>query len=367
MKPKITVVLGSCRPGGLDVTFPALAQQTHDNFEVLFVDGRYRKRHPQVMAAAKTTGLQAKCDSMGSRRFMHVPNHRNQPEGSLWTTPGAGYNTGIMLAGAPIVLFMMDYACPGPGWVAAHAKAHEESGRFVMGPYRYFEPPVEVCYASGERPRTFRAGDVTGEDVVRQRSLFDESSVFGSTRVAFCVGEPMDSHRQFKTGPLDVTWCHTKNESFPREAALSINGFPEWYDRICGPGDTDFAYQLGQRAGLRGWLQDDARLDAIDMRWILTNGSIVVPRSSFSTDPMAIGRPYYDLGDRFYQRRRGLRFPVNNHFDIRSKMLEIWDWRDWGALDETIIRDTSVADEDYFPGWHTAVVESVARGDEVAV
>lgn len=360
--PKVTVVFGSCRPGGLDVVFPALAAQTCDDFEVLFVDGRYRKRHPQVMAAAYESGLIAK---LGSGRFMHVPNHRNAPDGSLWTTPCSGFNTGIMLAEGEILIFMMDYAMPGPGWVGAHAKAHEAGPRFVMGDYRYFDPP-HIFAKSGDPVRIFKPGEVTGAEVVAQRERFHEGYIFDADWRSQLSSQVKEHHRAFDTGPLAVTWCHTKNESFPRQAALAINGFPEWYDRVCGPGDTDFAYQLGE-AGLEGWLSRDATLDAIDMRWVLTNGSIVVPRDRFSTDPLASTRPYYDLGDGFYKRRRGLVGPINNHYDLREKSATIWHWREWGAMPETVIPDTAMSDLDYFPEWHTEVVKAIARGEAVAV
>jgi hypothetical protein len=360
--PKVTVVLGSCRPGGLDVVFPALAAQTYDDFEVLFVDGRYRKRHEPVLAAAYAFGL---VDKVGVGGFMHVPNHRNPVEGDLWTTPCAGFNTGIMLAAGEIVVFMMDYAMPAPGWLEAHVKAHEGGPRLVMGDYRYFDPPA-IHAKPGVDLRVFKPGDVTGAEVVAQRERFDEGYVFEAGFRERIPTEVKEHHRALPEGPLAVTWCHTKNESFPRQAALAINGFPEWYDRVCGPGDIDFGYQLGE-AGLEGWLSREATLDAIDMRWILTNGSIVVPRDRFSTDPLASTRPYYDLGDRFYTRRRGIASPINNHYDLREKSATIWHWREWGAMPETVIPPTEMADADYFPEWHTEVVRAIARGESVTV
>jgi hypothetical protein len=364
--PRVTVALGSCRPGGLDIAFSGLAKQSYDDFEVLFVDGRYHKRHQRVMAAARAYGL---IDRVGEGSFIHVPNHRNQPEGSLWTTPCAGFNTALMLAAGDIVVFMMDYAFAQEDWLSSHAKAHDEGpagGRFVMGPYHYWpNPPVRT--KDGLAPKVFRVGDVRGADVVAQREQFNEAYLFGTSWTAAMVGvAPAESHRVLPEGPLDVTWCHTKNESFPRLAALAINGFPEWYDRVCGPGDTDFAFQLGQ-AGLQGYCAAGARLDAIDMRWILTNGSIVVPKGGFSDDPMARGRPYYDLGAAFYERRTGIAGRINNHYSLEEKSLEIWDWRRFGAMEETVIPRTEMADDDYFPEWHTSVVDAIARGEKVTV
>lgn len=55
--PKVTVALGSSRPGGVDISLRGLADQTFQDFEVVFVDARYHKRHAEVLEYAKKVGL----------------------------------------------------------------------------------------------------------------------------------------------------------------------------------------------------------------------------------------------------------------------------------------------------------------------
>ncbi len=57
MSPKVTVSVGSSRPGGVDMLLASMTAQTYTDFEVVFTDGRYHKRHAQVLDEVKASGL----------------------------------------------------------------------------------------------------------------------------------------------------------------------------------------------------------------------------------------------------------------------------------------------------------------------
>lgn len=360
--PLITVAWGSTRPGGVPMVLQALMRQTFRDFEVLFVDGRWHKRHDRVLDTLEQLGWPSDIP------FYHVPNYRNQPEDSVWTTPCAGFNTSIALAAGEVTVFLMDYSCPRPGWLEEHFKAHFTRGgmlvppmekpRLVMGPYAYYDPVLEsVQTIDGSSPRIFLAGgfETTAANIVAQRENFDE--------IAFNVrtaATPKVTYRGDVSGTTDYRWCHTKNDSFPTALALDINGVDEIFDYGCGPGDYEFAWRL-KAAGCEPWGAPGAGVDAIDMRWLLTNASILIPQSR-----MAEGhsRFFFDRGQRYAVAQTeglGRRVAENPFGKLRVLRASLMDrWKDEcrrrtdaivrdGGLNPTLIWPSFIRDEHHFP------------------
>lgn len=373
--PKVTVAWGSTRPGGIPMVLQALARQTFRDFEVLFVDGRWHKRHDRVLDTLEQLSWPADIP------FYHLPNYRSQPEGSVWTTPCAGFNTSIALAAGEIVVMLMDYSCPRPGWLAEHVAAHAGGKRLVMGPYSYYEPIYEsVQTLDGNKPFIFTVGgpETTAENIIAQRENFDE--------IAFNVragDAPRVSYREGIEGPTDYRWCHTKNDSFPLEVALDINGVDEIFDYGCGPGDYEFAWRL-KAAGCEPWMASKAHIDAIDMRWLLTNASILIPQSAPSPN---FSRFEFDRGQRYANRQtegfgRTVAWNPCKLRDLRSALFDRWraecqkriDGRPLGtvldvaagglapqdALDPLVIDSSFISDHHHFPR------EMIARFEELA-
>src|SRR4029077_1433356 len=215
------VLLGSSRPGGVEISLLGLAAQTFESFEVIFVDGRYHLRHALVLDAVERSGLR--------QPFIHVPNHR-YGEGP-WTTISAGFNTGFMLAAGEIVLMLCDYAYTPPGWISTHLAQHTEP-RMVVAPHRYREMPAHVSIG-----RVFEAE--------YQFSESGEVSIFyaGALSAEIILSSPPqpqqvnDSKLTMPDGPVNHLYMHTKNESFPLANVLAVGGMDENYDRGRGPGD----------------------------------------------------------------------------------------------------------------------------------
>lgn len=356
--PKVTVAWGSTRPGGVPMVLQALMRQTFRDFEVLFVDGRWHKRHDRVLDTLEQMGW-----PLSEIPFYHVPNYRSQPEGSVWTTPCAGFNTSIALAAGEIVVMLMDYSCPAPGWLEAHVKAHLASAgpRLVMGPYSYYDPILDSAQTlDGKTPMVFTPGsaETTAENIIAQRENFDE--------IAFNVrtgDKPKVSYRDGIQGPTDYRWCHTKNDSFPTSVALDINGVDETFDFVCGPGDYEFAWRL-QAAGCEPWMAPGAHVDAIDMRWLLTNASILIPQSKPSE---VHPRPEFDRGQRYAEAQTlvvGRKVAVNPFGKLRELRAALFDrWRcasQEREPDPMTLDSSFIADKDHFPREMVKTFEELA-------
>jgi hypothetical protein len=336
--PKVSVLLGSSRPGGIDVSLLGLAAQTYDDFEVIFVDGRYHKRHALVLDMVAASGLKAP--------FYHVPNHR-YTEGP-WTTISAGFNTGFMLAAGEIVLMLCDYAYAPPGWIETHL-AHHSEPRMVVAPHRYRAMPRYI-WPTAERLVQFVPGaDV--RNIQKQLGMFVENSIFSDpitvdTVLSMSPAPPElnDSKLLMGTGPTSYLYMHTKNESFPRENVLAIGGMDENYDRGRGPGDHCIGHRLID-SGLQGWLASDAVVEVLNPRGIMPNPNIAIENDKLQSPnqhrwTVAEGNHYYHA--------TAHRKTANNPYDLRKRQEQIWSWREFSQLREAVIPRRVVPDSEYF-------------------
>lgn len=326
--PKVSVLLGSSRPGGIDISLLGLAAQTFEDFEVIFVDGRYHRRHAEVLALVAASGLK--------QPFFHVPNHRYGV--GPWTTISAGFNTGFALAAGEIVLMLCDYAYAPPGWIEAHL-AHHTEPRMVVAPHRYRTMhPFAACHGI----REFVAGAAL-EAVVAQWNEFAELSdePMSVNEVFSLPVEPEnDSKLSMPTGPVNELYMHTKNESFPLENVLAIGGCDENYDRGRGPGDHD----LGRRliaSGLQGWLATDAVVEVVNPRHVMPN-----PNISLGEDDQG-SRWGIRTGNTYYHSTAD-RKVANNPYDFEKRRGNIVHWRELSKLREAIIEPMRVSDDEYF-------------------
>jgi glycosyltransferase involved in cell wall biosynthesis len=354
-QPKVTVVLGSNRPGGIDVTLAGLAKQTYQNFEVVFVDGRYHERHAEVVAAVRESGMK--------QRFFHVPNHRYGD--SIWGTACAGYNTGFALSTGEIVVMLLDYAYAPPAWLEKHVE-HQSDPKIIMGPHEY--RTISKVRTRGSDP-VYRfvkeAVDVDPESAIRavlaQRERFREISIFESRFEPHMLEQFPVEQSELKcsmpTGPVDDHQLfNTKNESFPLEAVLDINGMDENYDRGRGPGDPDLCLRLSRHGHLAGkrlpiWVVSEAKVHCLNPRWILPNLNLIVPERGRLAPPFD-GRWSYVDGLAYHEgvRQDASVTRAPNPFDIRKKREEIWHWRELSQESEPVIPKNVVSDADYFRG-----------------
>ncbi len=365
--PKVSVLLGSSRPGGLDVTMAGLCAQTYPDFEIVFVDNRYHRRHARVLDFVSDLNFR--------HDFIHVPNHRNHEAGSPFATACAGYNTGLAIATGELVIQLLDYAYCPTDWIQRHVDAHPEP-RLVMAPHQYIDlPPLDDGTSvppqpeDGEPDRTadqllsrrnisprpifsFTAGapETTLENIIRQRESFDEISIFekpfdpsqfaglraygGDPKLGMSTGAP--------TG-LASDYFHTKNESFPLANALKANGMDERFDRGRGAGDLDFGWRLLQ-TGLYGWILSEATVFCLNPRAVLPNANIVVPER----DPYPGRMSHWDGWAIYQETISSGRVEAKNPVPLSELRAKIWNWREMSQEREAVISRREVSDEEYF-------------------
>lgn len=349
--PKVTVNFGSGRPGGIDITLAGLTAQTFKDFEVIFVDGRYHQRHSAVLEAVRKSGLQ--------QPFYHVPNHRYRSD-SLGQH-SAGYNTGFMLAAGEMIVMLHDYAYAPPHWLMSHVTNQDK--KITLGPV---ESRVisNVITNDGLPPMNFfNRNNIDGisfpaalGNILRQRERYDEISAF---RKPFTPDDlasfsfdtlSADPKVSMPSGPSTHMFFNTKNEAFPTEAILAVNGMDENSDRACIPGDLDLGLRLSRHLMATPWLVNEAILYCINPRSIMPKPiNVMNPR-----DPLP--PPYENYlsseggGYAYYERIAAnpqiLRAP--NPFEIQERKKEIWHWREMSLLPEAVIPKNSIADCDYY-------------------
>lgn len=343
---KVSVCLGSSRPGGVDVSLRGLADQTYEDFEVVFVDSRYHERHKQVLDFVRKVGLK--------QPFYHVPNHRYN---GLWSTPCAGFNTGFMLAEGEIVIMLLDYAYAPGDWIQWHMMFHEQK-RLVIGPYTYLKMPEFV--SKNGSPMKFVAGEPenTVANILKAKENYDEISIFKSpfqrswiSSLALYDSARMDQDPKLNkpTGPIGYEYMHTKNESFPLQDVLDINGVDETFDMGGGLGDTEFSYRLF-KAGCVPWLVHEANVYCLYAKEILPNTNYAFPKSK--PDGVQFARWVYDQGEAYwYSRRQAVdngETRSKSPYDMRERRKEIWDWRSLSQETEAVIPRNDVPDEKWY-------------------
>ena len=337
-------MLGSGRPGGVDVSFFGLARQTFRDFEVVFVDSRYHTRHARVLDAWERAN-----DEAGTRvpaPLFHVPNHRNQAP--PWGTTCAGYNTSSMLADGELVVFLLDFGFAPSDWLQRHVDAHEGKRRLVLAPHVYYDMPPVVTLDGGPPIDEAAWSGKTPEQLYAERARYDEISIFPEPGFRpEILGPPVggDPKIVMPEGPCLPDFFHTKNESFPLDAILDVNGMDEHFDRMRGPGDPELAYRL-VRAGLEPWLVH-APVLCPNPRAMLPN-----PNSASHYDRPTPGHEWrldYLAGERYFRqsveegRTRAL-----NPYDLRERREKIWHWRALSQERAAVIPDIVVPDSDYF-------------------
>ena len=353
---KVTVSVGSSRPGGIDILMKSLAAQTYQDFEVVFVDGRYHKRHAQVLDYAKKVGLK--------QPLYHVPNQRYN---GSWPANCSGVNTGFMLADGEIVIMLLDYAYMPPDWIENHLKFHTKP-RLVLSPHKYAPMPPTVS-KNGYEPKRFvwplpydpnTVGELRRE-ILNQFEQYDEISIFkeGEFDPSWCDKykpyDPPNTDPKVSQaeGPIHYTWMHTKNESFPRDTVLSIGGLDEHYDFGKGPGDHEIGFRFW-KAGCEVYLAHSAYVQCFNPReqFIALRATLPEDWNGF---PPELNKWTFTEGIRYMERRiremyEGYPPVANNPYDLWAKRDELWHWRDLSQDRDAVIPYIDIPDSEYWKG-----------------
>lgn len=271
---RISVVVVTARPGGMDCLRTGLEAQTFDrnDFEVVIVDALYdrRKRLVTDYFAAK----QIHC--------RHIPPR--QRVFPIDAVPQAR-NAGIIKARGELILWLVDYSILPPDALREHwgVFEHFEKKRAGMAAHRYLFPPKTVYDLPEYAPcRVFipQKGGVTyaydemhgyafADDLAA--GFYDEYmlSIFERPIESMADVEQLHEDQYFfhadpkrhglMGGDISGVFFHAKGESTPRDLCISANGFDEDYIAHCYD-DYGFGCML-ENAGFK---------------WLLLDSSVVV-------------------------------------------------------------------------------------------
>lgn len=238
--PKVSVLVSTFRPGGLDITFAGMRDQIFKDFEVILVDRRYEIRKAEVQELAEIYDL----------NLIHVPEHRRNGQ---WAAIGSAWNTGIALAKGEIILFLQDWAYAPPGWLEAHMDCQVNvDRRYVLSPYVYMNlPPLLtkqrfVSSTNGsEDYGTFDTNAILNGDILYECATFSDGLFEGSwVRDLTRMTEQQDPRILSRGHAVPANWVHIKNESVSRSVVWELNGLDERLDCGKGPLDTDLWQRL---------------------------------------------------------------------------------------------------------------------------
>jgi hypothetical protein len=335
--PLVSVLVPAYRPGGLDITFAALRDQTFKDFEVVIIDQRYEKRHVEVMAAAAQYGLDV----------IHAPEHRRNGE---WIVAATAYNTAAALAAGKYIIFLHEWWWAPPEWIAAHLRLLESNPMAVsVTPYTTGEPPE----LAARRPFDFTApremvwedpkGAVVTPDEVLTSDLLPEIFAFKAgpfdpawipqllpiTTVTYRPADNWhtDARRSMwaQGHKPNQSWCVMCNDGVSRELFLELGGFDELCDKSKGIFDGEFSHRVYKLGG--------QVLYAPECLCVSVRPQRVVRTRPCGGRGDRIDNRWSDIdGIAYYNKQRvSLRTRAQNPIHVRDVARRIAFWREPGA------------------------------------
>ena len=326
--PRISVVCVTARPGGLDVLFTGLGQQTFTDFELILVDALYKRRTSLVESLAYDSRIQVR----------HIPpRQRILPYDAV---PQAR-NAAIAKARGELILWLVDYTYLPEGSLEAHWRVWESSEKMLaaMGAHTYLEIPELAFELPSYSPRKkfppgASGGATYGYDEEDSRQYVYEVLAGEYDKYMYSIFKvPLETPQQIDALPFDPLFAradpklkfqpgtvlrgqffHAKNESMPTAWARAINGFDEAYTSHIHD-DTDFGNRV-ERIG--EWRP---RWAAMETRYA---ARIVNPRHVF---PHLVVRDKFDTHkEKYYEVERNPDIVwAPNPYDIRE-MADMWWW-----------------------------------------
>lgn len=306
----ISVIVPTNRPGGLDVLFDSLAQQTYKDFELIVVDALWGLRVDLVDDEAKPSGVHWTWPAL-SEKARHGCDLKQAYCHSV--------NTGIANASGETIVLLCDYSWLHPDCLATHAAIQAKTPGPVHLDYNYCAlPPLKPGlpdYSQSHLPdgeREAKLAEDTARYVADLRSgklnpfmwsIFEEHL----TEEAVKALPVTLKHRPCATRERgDWNWCSFKNESFPTELFLEMNGLDEAYDESHCYQDLEFSYRLRER-GIE-WINGPPETGMV---------TVVNPRDIINIKqlgkPIAHNKRLCEL-----ERAAGLRLPVNPGWSLRE-------------------------------------------------
>jgi len=305
----ISVITPTNRVGGLDVLFAGLKAQTYRDFELILVDNIYAFRDHSFEFGRNFA------DHMDDWPSYVMPTRDN-------AFPATAYcrsvNTGIEQARGETIVLLCDYSWLSPRCLETHAELQKKRPGPLHLDYDYCAlpklhsefpgyhqtgvPESELEAATNAATDRYVADLEAGKLARFMWSIFEEP---------FTSPEGLEvtyRHRPCSTRkPGDWNWVSCKNESFPTELFLEMNGFDEAYDESHCYQDLEFSYRLRER-GIE-WQNGPPETGMV---------TVVNPRPVLNVKrlgkPIAHNKRLCEL-----TRAAGLRLPVNPEFSLRER------------------------------------------------
>lgn len=307
----ISVIVPTNRIGGLDVLFGSLAAQTEKDFELILVDSiaKWRPRYPHDWSERPETFDYKQIE----------PRDNPFP----WVAYCRTVNSGIAHARGETIVLLCDYSWLHPRCLETHAECQKKNPGPTHLDYNYSALPKlkegfpgyhQGGFDPGSDPRRYdellnETTDRYVADLESGRldpfmwSLFEEPL----TEESISALDVTHRHRPCATRKADDwNWCSFKNESFPTELFLELNGLDEAYDESHCYQDQETSYRLRER-GIP-WNNGPVETGMV---------TVVNPRPVLNVKKLR--QPFgYNADLCFMHRKAENRLPVNPEFSLRE-------------------------------------------------
>lgn len=313
----ISVIVPSNRVGGCDVLFDSLAAQTLRDFELVFVDNLYRYRREIVAEQALKYDFPV----------LHIPP-RDDP------FPRVAYcqtmNSGVAHASGDALVYLCDYTWLFPDCLAEHAENQARRPGPLLLDFAYttipelkpglplystdkHDGPQSTLHSESPEDYQYRINELTlGYKADLDAGKLDDYlwGVFTEPITEDVVRGLKVEHAHYKgePGPAklwpDYNWCCFKNESFPTELMLGMNGHDEKFDESHVYQDHEFSFRL-RKAGVEWYAARAGEARCLNMHWRMT--------VKYLPKPTTWNKDLCELGE-----LRGWTDPVNPGFSLRE-------------------------------------------------
>jgi hypothetical protein len=315
--PKISVVCPTMRLGGIDVLCHGLFQQTFRDFELVLVDGLF-KRRSDIFKEKLPPGV--------NFTFKHLePRDNPFPINSFCRYS----NTALLHVDCEIVLFITDYTWLPPYALANHVAFHTYPpwpNAGLMSPHDYVGlPPLSPIFPTyGREDIDTYVNDLdSGKLDPLMYSIFDG----GFSGINKLGADPnidrsgaRDLKLDYNRGPIDSTWFHGKNESCQLKSVLDINGWDEDLDGSHGWQDTDLADRLSKTAGVSWYVDPAVVAYIVNPRYIFPHGKRIKDNQTSEIELMKTNNY---INEQIWLSKRSHGYPPVNDYNLKETRLSL--------------------------------------------
>jgi len=274
-RPGLSVVYVTKRPGGYDVLFNSMKQQTSQDYEIIIVDELAPYRSTRIRHYARELGIESHIKDIVA----------SKPKTDEWAQTrhaiAKSINTGLLLATGRVVTVVMDFAWAHPKFVERTLKFHDEH------PKSFLAHPLIWFAATGnekimvEDLRNPTAITIWKESMIVPPSKLDWTKFGGEVKFNSYATRPEDAmqmlsnleggkttesgyEKQPKKPNGDMFW-EMAFSSAPYAAFEQVNGVEEWLDK----GDDCQEANVRERAAMFGydlWVDYGSPVEQIEHR-----------------------------------------------------------------------------------------------------